>query len=105
MELTGFADRVAEADLVLTGEGLVDAQTAYGKTALGVAERARAAGVPTICFGGGVTPEGAAFMHGPGVITMAVTEQPMSLDGGRSQPGTAPIARAAERAARLSTSA
>ena len=100
MELTGFVDRVAEADIVLTGEGRVDVQTAYGKTALGVAERASAAGVPTICFGGGVTPEGAAFMHGRGVITMAITEQPMSLAEAIAA-GTAPISRAAERAARL----
>lgn len=100
MELTGFGDRVFQTDLVLTGEGSVDVQTAYGKTAMGVAERARAAGVPTICFGGGVTPEGAAFMHGLGVVTMPVVERPMSLEEVVAA-GTAPLARAAERAARL----
>lgn len=100
MELTGFGDRVFEADLVLTGEGTVDAQTAFGKTAMGVAERARSAGVPTICFGGGVTPEGAAFMHDRDVVTVPVVERPMSLDEIVAA-GTAPIARAAERAARL----
>lgn len=100
MELTGFGDRVFEADLVLTGEGNVDAQTAYGKTAMGVAERARSAGVPTICFGGGITPEGAAFMHDRGVVTMPVVERPMNLEEVIAA-GTAPIARAAERAARL----
>ena len=100
MELTGFGDRVFEADLVLTGEGNVDAQTAYGKTAMGVAERARSAGVPTICFGGGITPEGATFMHDRGVVTMPVVERPMNLEEVIAA-GTAPIARAAERAARL----
>jgi glycerate 2-kinase len=100
MELTGFGDRVFEADLVLTGEGNVDAQTAYGKTAMGVAERARSAGVPTICFGGGITPEGAAFMHDRGVVTMPVVERPMNLEEVIAA-GTTPIARAAERAARL----
>ena len=100
MELTGFEDRVGKADLVLTGEGRVDVQTAYGKTALGVAERAREAGVPTICFGGGVTPEGAAFMHERGVVTVAVTERPMSLADAVAA-GTGPISRAAERVARL----
>ena len=34
------------ADLVITGEGRIDAQTGFGKTALGVARRAQAAGVP-----------------------------------------------------------
>ncbi|MDQ3937819.1 MAG: glycerate kinase, partial [Chloroflexota bacterium] len=46
MELTGFDEALREADIVLTGEGRVDAQTAFGKTAIGVARRARAAGVP-----------------------------------------------------------
>jgi len=100
MALTGFDTAVASADLVLTGEGMVDAQTAYGKTAMGVAERARAAGVRSICFGGGVMPEGARFMHGIGVITIPVTERPMSLEQVAAA-GTAPIARAAERAAAL----
>ena len=100
MELTGFADRLGEADLVLTGEGRVDVQTTYGKTALGVAERAREAGVPTVCFGGGVTPEGATFMHERGVVTVAVMEQPMSLADAVAA-GTGPISRAAERVARL----
>ena len=100
MELTGFDEDVASADLVLTGEGLVDIQTGYGKTAMGVAERARAAGAATICFGGGVTPEGAAFMHGLGVITMPITERPMSLED-VIEAGTGPIARAAGRAAAL----
>ncbi|MFO7698561.1 MAG: glycerate kinase [Anaerolineae bacterium] len=100
MELTGFEDEVASADLVLTGEGLVDDQTAYGKTAMGVAVRARDAGVRTICFGGGVLPVGARFMHGMGAITLPVTERPMSLEQVVAA-GTAPIVRAAERAAAL----
>jgi glycerate kinase len=100
MGLTGFAERVSDADLVLTGEGKVDGQTAYGKTAMGVADRARAAGAPSICFGGGVTPEGADFMHGIGVVTMPVTEQPMLLEAIEAA-GTAPISRAASRAAAL----
>ena len=44
MAVTGFEDALASADLVITGEGRIDAQTAFGKTALGVAQRAQAAG-------------------------------------------------------------
>jgi glycerate kinase len=36
--------RIASADLVITGEGRLDAQTAFGKTAAGVASLARARG-------------------------------------------------------------
>ena len=56
MDATGFRAAIRTADLVLTGEGRIDAQTAYGKTALGVAERARDARVPCIAIGGSVTP-------------------------------------------------
>lgn len=100
MELTGFADGLAEADLVLTGEGLVDRQTAYGKTTRGVAQRARTAGVPTICFGGGITPEGAATMAELGVLTVPIVEGLMDLDDIVAA-GPAPISRAAERTAGL----
>jgi glycerate kinase len=100
MGLTGFADAVREADVVLTGEGMVDGQTAFGKTAMGVAQRAREAGAQTVCFGGGITPEGAAFMHGLGVVTMPVTERPMALEECAAA-GTPPIVRAAERVAAL----
>ena len=37
MELTDFDGKLGQADLVITGEGRIDAQTAFGKTALGVA--------------------------------------------------------------------
>jgi glycerate kinase len=100
MDLTGFDAALAESDLVLTGEGRVDAQTAFGKTAMGVARRARAAGVPCICFGGGVTPEGIAALADVGVAVVPVTERPMSVADAMAA-GPAPLVRAAERAARL----
>jgi glycerate kinase len=56
MQETGFNERLATADLVITGEGRIDEQTAYGKTALGVGRRAVAADVPCLAIGGGVTP-------------------------------------------------
>ncbi|HWH24823.1 MAG TPA: glycerate kinase [Candidatus Limnocylindria bacterium] len=100
MQLTGFEAALAEADLVLTGEGRVDAQTAYGKTAMGVARAARGAGVAAVCFGGGATPDGIATLAEAGVIVVPVTEQPMSTEQAIAA-GPAPLVRAAERAARL----
>jgi glycerate kinase len=46
LTLTGFADRLAGADLVVTGEGSLDEQTLHGKAPAGVAAAARTAGVP-----------------------------------------------------------
>ena len=57
-DATDFGAHLADSDLVVTGEGRIDAQTAFGKTAMGVARRAQAAGVACIAVGGGVEPEG-----------------------------------------------
>ncbi len=53
----GFDETVAGADLVLTGEGSVDAQTLSGKTPAGVAAVAAAHGVPVVLFGGRVSAD------------------------------------------------
>ncbi|WP_181155946.1 glycerate kinase [Microbacterium sp. MYb72] len=50
--LTGLADRIVGADLVITGEGSLDDQSLGGKTPLGVAAAARAAGVPVVAVCG-----------------------------------------------------
>ncbi len=51
-EATGLDRAIAGADLVLTGEGALDAQTAAGKTPAGVLAAARRHGVPVIAFAG-----------------------------------------------------
>jgi glycerate kinase len=102
MELVDFDARLDEADLVLTGEGRVDAQTAFGKTAFGVARRAREAGRPTICFGGGVTEGGLTALAEVGAIVVPVVESPMRLEELVAL-GTEPVVRAAERAAGILT--
>lgn len=55
LEFTGLADRLAGADLVITGEGSLDEQSLLGKTPLGVARAAAAAGVPAIAVCGRTT--------------------------------------------------
>jgi glycerate kinase len=79
MQETGFDARLAIADLVITGEGQVDSQTAFGKTALGVARRAAAAGVPCLAVGGSVTAEGAAVLAAHGCVAVPVLDRPMAL--------------------------
>ncbi|MEZ0240716.1 MAG: glycerate kinase [Chloroflexota bacterium] len=92
--------KLAAARLVLTGEGRIDAQTAYGKTALGVARRAEAAGVPCIAVGGGVEPAGAAALAAIGAMAVPVSEGPMSVAEAMAA-GTGPVDRCGERLARL----
>lgn len=100
MEETGFATRLAEADLVITGEGRIDEQTAYGKTALGVARRAAAAGVPCLAVGGGLTADGVAALAGAGALAVPVVDRPMNLEDAMHH--AAPlVATAAERLGKL----
>lgn len=52
LQLTGFSDRLAEASLVITGEGSLDEQTLRGKAPVGVATKAVRAGVPVVAVCG-----------------------------------------------------
>lgn len=52
IDRTGLAQQVADADLVVTGEGRMDAQTRFGKTPFGVARVAVDAGKPVIGIAG-----------------------------------------------------
>jgi glycerate kinase len=100
MEETHLREKVHGAGLVLTGEGRIDAQTAFGKTALGVAKLAREAGVPCIAVGGGVEPEGEAALWAVGAIAVGVSEKPLPLEEAIAA-GMAPIERCGRRLARL----
>lgn len=104
MELTDFDARLADSDLAISGEGRIDAQTAFGKTCLGVAKRAAAAGIGCVCFGGSVTPEGEAALRSVGAISFPVIEGPMTVEAAMAS-SVAPLERAAERVARLWTQA
>lgn len=63
LEAVGFADAVREADLVITGEGSLDAQSLFGKTPVGVARAAAAAGVPVIALVGRLEVDAAQLNH------------------------------------------
>lgn len=52
LDLVGFHDQLAGADLVITGEGALDEQTLHGKAPAGVAAAARAAGIPVVAVCG-----------------------------------------------------
>ena len=51
-EIVGLQQRIAGADLVIAGEGRLDAQTAFGKAPREVARLAHQAGVPVIAIAG-----------------------------------------------------
>lgn len=57
--LTGLESRIADADLVITGEGSLDDQSLGGKTPLGVSAAARRAGKPVVAVCGRTTLDAA----------------------------------------------
>jgi glycerate kinase len=65
-DAVGLDAAVADADLVLTGEGRIDGQTIQGKTPVGVARVAQRHGKPVIAIGGSLG-NGAAAVHGYGI--------------------------------------
>ena len=98
-ELSGLAAAMANADLVITGEGRMDAQTLHGKTPVGVARVARAAGVPVIALSGSLGDNyqalyeagiEAAFSLAPGPLSL---EQAMAGAAAELQARTTDIAR------------
>lgn len=57
LEAIRLEDEIADADVVITGEGRMDAQTAMGKVPVGVAKLAKKYPVKVIAFAGGVTED------------------------------------------------
>ncbi len=57
LDLIGFEKIIADAQLVITGEGRMDMQTLMGKTPYGIMKRAQRAGIPTVGICGKVEAE------------------------------------------------
>ncbi len=63
MKYSGFFDALRGADLVITGEGMTDAQTAGGKLCSVVAREGRAASVPVALLSGGLGGDVSALLE------------------------------------------
>ena len=60
LEETKLSEYVKDADVVITGEGRLDFQTAMGKAPIGVAKLAKEYGKPVLAFAGAVTKDATA---------------------------------------------
>ena len=79
IEATRLSQLVADADLVITGEGKIDSQTIFGKTPIGVARIAKNFGIPVIAIAGNAASDSnVVYEHGidavfsivPGVVSL-----------------------------------
>lgn len=77
LEAVGFDRAIADASLIFTGEGSVDAQSLMGKVVSGVSSHAREAGVPVVVLGGKVADRVA--LAKAGLTALPVVSGPMPL--------------------------
>lgn len=86
LDVTGFDRQLEGADLVITGEGRIDSQSAGGKVISGVARRTKVKGIPLIAIAGGIA-DSAGAVYDIGVSAMFSTDRaalPVDMLGARS---------------------
>jgi glycerate kinase len=96
--VVGLEERIRSADLVVTGEGRLDAQSLEGKGPVGLARLARACGKPVMGFAGSLQEHAGLWEVFDAIVPLA--EGPVSLEES-VRGGVEFLERAAFRAARL----
>lgn len=99
LDRAGFDEALRGCDVVVTGEGLMDGQTAGGKAPLGVARRARAAGVPVVAVVGGRADDLDAVYEQGVDLVLPIVRRPMDLSHALDPSQTRVNLRAAGEAA------
>jgi glycerate kinase len=79
LQLTGFDLALDKCDLVITGEGSIDGQTAKGKGPFGVACRAKLKGLPVIGIAGKVPLEPNTSLQQFFDALIPIGHQPMDM--------------------------
>jgi glycerate kinase len=80
LEVAEFGKKIEDADMIITGEGRVDGQSASGKVVHGVTEYANKYNIPVIVIAGGVG-NGYEAVYDIGVkAIMTLPNQPMDLE-------------------------
>jgi glycerate kinase len=101
-EAAQLSKRLADADLVITGEGQINFQTVFGKTPVGVATVAKTHNIPVIAIAGSIA-DNSDGVYDAGIDAMIdIVPEPMSLENAIEN-ATTLIETAAERAGRMVT--
>jgi glycerate kinase len=93
-------ERVAAADLVLTGEGRLDGQSLYGKTTAGVAALGAAAGRPVVALCGALGEGWQPLLEAGLTAALSIAPAPLPRRAARRH-AAAFLAATAEQAVRL----
>lgn len=99
-EAAQLSKRLADADLVITGEGQINFQTVFGKTPVGVARVAKTHNIPVIAIAGSIADDSDG-VYDAGIDAMIdIVPEPMPLETAIEN-ATALTEIAAERAGRM----
>lgn len=93
LDLIGLEDAMEGVDLVITGEGRMDSQSAFGKAPIGVAKRAKRHGLPVVAVVGSRAEDlGAVYDEGIDLV-LSIATGPITLAESIANAGTlVPIA-------------
>lgn len=80
LDLIGFDERVRDVDLVITGEGNMDEQSAAGKAPVGVARRAKRYGKPVVAVVGGRADNLDAVYEQGVDLVLTICRKPIGLE-------------------------
>lgn len=104
LDQVGFDALVREAELVITAEGSLDAQSLEGKLVARVADRARQAGIPTLALAGRVLVPGAILARHGIAAAFALAPEPLAEADAITR-AAEHLARGAEHLVRVWTTA
>ena len=100
MDAVKLSDKLAGAELVITGEGRIDATTAHGKTIAGVLRAARPTGATVVALGGSVDGSLDELRAMGLTACFAIVDGPMTLAEAKARTAEL-VEAAAERITRL----
>ena len=85
LDLLHFEDHMSGVDVVVTGEGRMDWQSAHGKVPAGIGRHCAKRGIPVLALVGGIGP-GAETLYAQGITAiLSTTPEPMTLDAALEQ--------------------
>ncbi|MDD3926165.1 MAG: glycerate kinase [bacterium] len=100
MDVLGFRTKAETVDLILTGEGRIDNQSAFGKVLSGVTDTAEQLGLPVVAIGGSVARDFTPWSDR--LVAVSCVTEFMDLETALDNAGYA-VTAAAERIGRLLT--
>jgi len=79
LDVVKLAEKTAGADLIITGEGKIDSQTAFGKAPIGALRVGQQLGIPVVAIGCSIASDARQLNNYGFAALFSCLQQPMSL--------------------------